>query len=229
MGAYDSSYTVYTDPSQWSGLGSPMFTATMRLADNSAGSTGLSELILNGASGQLAWGVDSNGDVNSDSNYPSPNYVQFELDIPQSSSPVQSPATLEVGSASAIQYSGASSYNSISNVLVVAQVILSGTPAGCVLVAISGLSITFQDASGNSTTNPTSGTNPIASQGTTCTPGQGKTQALLATPAPSPGFVPVRVTISGSVRLISTDSTFKNYGAGLSATSMQAKILVWTA
>jgi hypothetical protein len=222
-----STYTVYLNPTSWTGLGNPTFTATLRLGDNSASASGTTELILNGAGGQLAWGTNTGGDVDSDVNYPPTNYAEFELDVPKSTSPTQSPAELTVGSAPAITYAGAGAYSTITNVLVEAFVNVGGTPAKCVQVSVFDLAITFYDASDNPTSNPNAPTNPVASEGVTCAANQSPIQAILATPAGSP-FVPVRVNVAGAVQFLSTDTYYQNAGANLGSASMQCKIYVWT-
>jgi len=254
MGLYDSLYSSgLTSASSWSSLGAATFTATLRLGDNNATPGGVTELILNGSSGQLEWGA-SGTDVDSDIDYPPPPggiYCPVDLLIPASTSP-QTPSELTVGNASSVLYTGGS-YNTITNVLVEATVASTVNPASGKTVAVSwyNLSIVFTDSQTNQTTNPNPPFSPYAYQGTyppsgmklarknlpmMLPPGKRKNWplnqpllALLATPSTNfAGSGPLSVEIQGGIQLISNDATYANYGSGLASTALQAKILVWT-
>jgi hypothetical protein len=223
MQAYMSNYTPYGSTSGLPNLGSALF----------ASPTGTTELILNSNSGQIAWGTNDNGNLDSTVNYPTPpGDCPFVLTIPQSTyngTPgSQTPATLAVGGPTGplITYSNAPAYSLITNVMFEAMVNIGGTPVECVSLKTSGVNILFDDGT-NATSNPSTGfTDPIATMGgLSCPTSPGSFVAVQATPVAP--YAPVMVTVSGNVQLLSTDGYYKNAGDNLGITSVQLRILVY--
>lgn len=228
LGAYDSTYTAYDNPTSIPTVSStgPTFTATMRLGDNSATAGGTTELILNGSSGQIAWGTDNNGNLDTNAIYDGG--VPFTLIIPSSTSP-QTPAFLTVGDAPTVTYSAAPSYGAIVSCLIETEVNIGGgaTPQDCVSISLSGTSITFSNGLAP-TSNASNFTDPSAMEGTNCDGSGENFYALLAEPCTTGGYTAVSLTVTGYLYMISTDSFYQNAGKNLSFGSIWCKIYVYT-
>jgi hypothetical protein len=242
MGLYDSTYPTPPLPVSWTPPPPPtnafVFTATLQLGDNSANPSGIAEINLNGSPGQIAWGTDSNGNVNSNVNYP--NGVYVELDIPVNSTPL-SAATLTVGSV-VTTFTPSVQYGTIYSVVVMAYTNIPSSPgiSGVIQVVWSDLVCTFYDLNNDPTTNPDVPANDDPSS--TQSPGLNSMKQdtdnvhplsilmknyLVITPTTNfPTGNAVRVNISGTLVLSSTDPYYQNYGSGLTSTSLKAVIYV---